>query len=108
MRNGMIKRLKNNFDSGVEKLKWFSSMFSDRVKVELSVFKLLYHSEEMEKERDALLKTIGQRAYEMKAGPERNTLKDSVIADAMQEIERLNSEIESTNKKASEISRIDR
>ena len=103
----MLKRLKNNFDGGVEKLKWFSSMLSDRIKVELSVFKLLYHSEQMEKEKDALLKTIGQRVNEMKTGPERNILKDSVIADAMQEIERLNSEIESTKKKASEISRID-
>ena len=103
----MLKRLKNNFEGGVEKLKWFSSMFSDRIKVELSVFKLLYRSEEMEKEKDALLKTIGQRAYEMKAGPDRNILKDSVIADAMQQIELLNSEIESTQKKASEISRIE-
>jgi len=104
----MLKRLKNNFDGGVEKLKWFSSMLSDRIKVELSVFKLLYHSEQMEKEKDALLKTIGQRVHEMKAGPDRNILKDSVIADAMQQIERLNNEIESTQKKASEISRIDR
>jgi len=104
----MLKRLKNNFEGGVEKLKWFSSIFSDRIKVELSVFKLLYRSEEMEKERDALLKTIGQRVNEMKTGPERNILKDSIIADAMQEIERLNSEIESIKKKASEISRIER
>jgi len=103
----MLKRLKNNFDGGVEKLKWFSSMFSDRVKVELSVFKLLYRSEEMETEKDALLKTIGQRVNEMKAGPDRNILKDSVIANAMQEIDRLNREIDSTKKKASEISRID-
>ena len=104
----MLKRLKNNFDGGVEKLKWFSSMFSDRIRVELSVFKLLYHSEQLEKERDELMKSIGQRVHEMKAGSDRNILKDSVIADAMQEIERLNSEIESTNKKASEISRIER
>jgi hypothetical protein len=55
-----------------------------------------------------LLKTIGQRVHEMKAGPDRNIMKDSVIADAMQQIERLNNEIESTKKKASEISRIER
>jgi hypothetical protein len=105
MRNGMLKRLKNNFDGGVEKLKWFSLMLSDRLKVELSVFRLLYHSERMEKQKDALLKTIGQRVHEMSAGPDRNILKDSIIADAMREIERLNSEIESTKKKASDISR---
>jgi hypothetical protein len=104
----MLKRLKNNFDGGIEKLKWFSSMFSDRIRVELSVFKLLYHSEQLEKERDELMKTIGQRVHEMKTGSDRNILKDSVIADAMQQIERLTNEIESTNKKASEISRIER
>jgi hypothetical protein len=66
--------------------------------------KLLYQSEQMKKRRDELMKTIGQRIYELKGHPDRYILKDKVIADALSELEGINSEIESTKKKASEIS----
>lgn len=100
----MWKRLKNNFDSGVEKMKWFSSLLSERLKIEYLVMKLLYQSEQMEKKRDELLKTIGQRVCELKGHSDRYILKDSVIIEALSEIEKINSEIDSTKKKASEIS----
>lgn len=100
----MLKRIKDNFDSGVEKIKWFSSLLSDRMKIEVSVMKLLYHSEQIEKRKDELMKTIGSRVRELKEHPDRHILKDSVITDALNEIEKIDSEIESTKKKASEIS----
>jgi len=100
----MFKRLRNNFDSGIEKIKWFSSLFSDRMKIEVSVMKLLYQSAQLEKKKDELMKTIGQRVYELKDHSERYILKDRVIIDTMNEIEDINREIDSTEKKASEIS----
>jgi len=100
----MWKKLKENFDRGIEKIKWFSILLSDRLKIEYSVMKLLYQSEQMKKRRDELMKTIGQRIYELKGHPDRYILKDRVIADALSELEGINSEIESTKKKASEIS----
>lgn len=100
----MWKKLKENFDRGIEKIKWFSILLSDRLKIEYSVMKLLYQSEQMKKRRDDLMKTIGQRIYELKGHPDRYILKDRVIADALSELEGINSEIESTKKKASEIS----
>lgn len=100
----MWKKLKENFDRGIEKIKWFSILLSDRLKIEYSVIKLLYQSEQMKKRRDELMKTIGQRIYELKGHPDRYILKDRVIADALSELEGINSEIESTKKKASEIS----
>ncbi len=100
----MWRKLKENFDRGIEKIKWFSILLSDRVKIEYSVMKLLYQSEQMKKRRDELMKTIGQRIYELKGHPDRYILKDRVIADALSELEGINSEIESTKKKASEIS----
>jgi hypothetical protein len=100
----MWKRLKNNFDSGIEKIKWFSSLLSDRVKIEYFVMKLLYHSEQMEKKRDELIKTIGLRVYELKGYPDRQILKDRVIIEALNEIEKINNEINETKKKASELS----
>ena len=85
-------------------MKWFSILLSDRLKIEYSVMKLLYQSEQMQKKRDELMKTIGQRIYELKEHSDRYILKDRVIADALSELEKISSEIESTKKKASEIS----
>jgi hypothetical protein len=100
----MWKRLKNNFDSGVEKIRWFSSLFSERLKIEYLVMKLLYQSEQLERKKDELMKTIGQRVYELKGYPDRYILKDSIVIEAISEIEKINSKIDLTKKKASEIS----
>jgi len=100
----MWTKIRSNFESGIEKLKWFSSMFSDRLKIELSVMKLLYESDCMEKKKDVIMKTIGKRIWELKGQPERNVLKDTIIMDALDEIERINSEIDATKKKVSDIS----
>jgi hypothetical protein len=103
----MLKRLKNNFDNGIEKIKWFSSLISDRVKIEYLIIKLIYQSEQMTKKRDELIKTIGQRVYDLKAYSDKYILKDSVITEALSEIDKINKEIDLTKKKASDISRIE-
>ncbi len=100
----MFKRLKNNFDRGIEKIKWFSSLFSDRLKIEYLVMKLLYQSEQMERKKDELMKIIGRRVYELKGYSDRYILNDRVIIEAISEIEKINNEIDSTKKKASDIS----
>jgi hypothetical protein len=100
----MWKKLNENFDRGIEKIKWFSMLLSDRIKIEFSVMKLLYQSEQMKKRKEELMKTIGERIYELKGHPDRYVLKDKVIADALDELDKINAEIESAKKKASEIS----
>ncbi len=103
----MWDRVKNNFDSGLKKIKWFSSLFSERVKIEISVMKLLYQSEQMKEKRDEMLKAVGMRVYDMKEHPEKSVIKDRAISDTLGEIEKINNEIEITKKKASEISSIE-
>jgi len=100
----MWRKLRENFDSGIEKIKWFSMLLSDRIKIEYSVMRLLYQSEQMQKKKDELMKTIGQRVYELKEYSDRSLLKDRIVTDALDELDKINSEIESTRKKASEIS----
>ena len=100
----MWTRIKRNFENGVDKIKWLSSLLSDRAKIEISVMKLLYESDQMEKRRDELMKTIGRRVVELKGSSERHILKDRVIAESVSEIEQISGEIETTKKKASEIS----
>ena len=101
----MWTRITSNFENGVSKLKWFASLFSDRLKVEFSVMKLLYETDRMERRKDELTKAIGRRFLELKGQPERNIVKDRIIAESLSEIELLNSEIETTKKQASDISR---
>jgi seryl-tRNA synthetase len=103
----MWERIKNNFDNGIRKLKWFSSALSDRLKIEISVMRLLHQSEQLGEKRDELMKTIGQRVFELRGQPERSIMNDSIISEALSEIERINSEMEATKKKASEISKIE-
>ena len=100
----MWKRIKESFDSGAEKIRWFSSLLSERVKIESSVVRLLYQSEQMERKKDELMKNIGQRVYELKGYSERYILKDKIIVEALNELEKISSEIEGKKKKASEIS----
>lgn len=103
----MWQRLKNNFDNGIKKLKWFSSALSDRLKIEISVMKLLHQSEQLAEKKDELMKIIGRRVFELRQQSERSIINDRIISEALFEIERINSEMEATKKKASEISKIE-
>jgi len=100
----MWTKIKRNFENGVAKIKWFSSLLSDRAKIEISVMKLLYESDQMEKKRDELLRMIGRRVFELRESSDRHIMKDRVIAESISEIEQISGEIETTKKKASEIS----
>ena len=102
----MWTKIKRNFENGVEKIKWFASLLSDRVKIEVSVMKLLYESDRMEKKRDELMKTIGRRVFELRESSERHIMKDRVIAESISEIEQISGDIEATKKKASDISSV--
>ncbi len=103
----MWKRIKGNVDAGIEKVRWFSSLLNERLKIEISLFKLLYQSSEMEKKKEALMKTIGERVFELREGPEKQLLGDPAILEALNNLERLSAEIEEMRKKASEIGRIE-
>ena len=103
----MWKRIKNNFDAGIERIKWFSSILSERMKIEFSVIKLVSDRDKKEKERAEKMRLIGERVFEVKEQHDKNVLKDKVITSAISEIEKLNSEIEDINEKVSEISKVE-
>ncbi len=103
----MWRRIKDNFDSGIDKVKWFSSLLNERVKIELSLFNLLYQSAEMEKRRAALAKTVGERVFELRNTSERHILRDPTIIEALSNIEKLDAEIEDMRRKAAEIEKVE-
>jgi len=103
----MWDKLRKNFNSGIERIKWFSSLLSERLKIEYSVVRLLYQSEKMERKKDEQMRRIGQRVYELKGYSDRYILKDGVIKESLSELDKIINDIEVTRKRASEISKVE-
>ncbi|MEK7864840.1 MAG: hypothetical protein AAB175_03375, partial [Nitrospirota bacterium] len=90
-----------------ERIKWFSSILSERMKIEFSVIKLVSDRDKKEKDRAEKMRLIGERVFELREQHDKNVLKDKVITSAISEIGKLNSEIEDINEKVSEISKVE-
>jgi hypothetical protein len=100
-----FSNIQKDLDAGIEKIRWFARLLSERVRIELTVFQLLYRSEDLKKQRDEQLRKIGERVYDLREG-EKDLRIDSEVRDVMKEIETLETQIRETIEKASEISRI--
>jgi hypothetical protein len=101
----MYTRIKNDFDAGVSKIKWFAQLLSERVRIEMAVFRLSYKSEELKRKRDTLMRSIGEEVYIMRKS-EKGIHANRQILDALAEIEALEPRIKETDDSLSEISRI--
>lgn len=103
----MWRKVKENLESGIEKIRWFSTLLNERIKVEISLFRLLHRSAEMEKKRAALMKTIGEKVYELRHASDRQLLRDPVIIEAMTGLDGIEAEMEEVRKKAAELGKIE-
>ena len=101
-----MKKIFEDFRQGVGKIRWFSTLFSERLKIEIAVFRLLYDSDKMNKTREELLKKIGERVIDLKEQHDKNILKDTVIAEAVSEIEKIEKRLEETKHKVSDVGRV--
>src|SRR3990172_565022 len=102
----MLKKLKDDFGRGIERVKWFSSVFSDRLKIEITIMKLLYKSDKMEKKKVELLRMIGTRVYELRGHFDKNMLRDRTILEAIGGIEKIEKDMEELRQKVSEIGNV--
>jgi hypothetical protein len=101
----MLKRILGDFKQGVERVQWFSRLFSERMKIEIAIFKLLHETDKKAKTRDDLLRKIGERVVELKDMHEKNILRDSVVAEAVSEIATIEKNIDDLRHRASEMGR---
>ncbi len=101
----MLKRLQEQIGEAIGKIRWFARFLAERVRVDMALFKLMYQSEKMEKQRDSLIRRIGERVVDCRATPEKNIFKDTVVAEALAELEAIDREIDEVRQKASEIGR---
>jgi RNA processing factor Prp31 len=56
--------------------------------------------------RKALLNAIGERVVELKGHSEKNIFRDSIVAEALEEIDQIDKNINEIRHKAGEISRV--
>lgn len=99
----MLKVIIQSFKDGISRIKWFAVVFSERFKIEIAIIKLMYRSDEMERRRQELFRTIGERVYEVRGNTEKNIFRDKVVVDAMADIEKMEKDIEDLKERASEI-----
>ncbi len=102
----MFERVRGSFVNGISRIKWFAAVFSERLKVEVAVIRLLYRSAEMEKKKEELLRNIGMRVYDLRGNPERNVLKDKTVIESVEALVQLEKEMEELKRKASEMSSV--
>lgn len=103
----MLERLKRSFDSGVEKVRLLASIISERVKVEIAVTKLLWKTSDLEKKRDQLARSVGERVFDLRGRPEVNLLGDQKIKKSVSEMEEVVAEINEIKSRASQIGKAD-
>lgn len=101
----MYSRIKSDIDEGLRKIKWFASLLSERLRIEIAVFKLLYQSEELKKRRDELLRQVGEEVYAQR-GKDKNVYTNPAVVGALRELELLEPEIKETVDRAEEISKL--
>jgi hypothetical protein len=102
-----LLRIKTWFIGGVQKLRWYASLLSERIHVELALIKLLNDIETVEKKKGDVVLRIGERVLEFKDSPNYDVLTDAEIKSLLHKVESLNEEIRSLKKKADELSKLE-
>lgn len=99
----MLYRIKKSLDEGWGKMKWFASILSERLKVEMAVIKLLRQSADLEKERDSLVSDIGQRIFELRKSRDLNVFEDAKVSASLKELERVEEKLGQLKSRVTEI-----
>lgn len=102
----MLIKIKKSFEEGLDKIRWFSGVVTERLRIEIAVVKLMWESADLEKKRSAINASIGERVFELRARTELNLLQDKKIMDAVREIEKLEEEIKVLKIRASELAAV--
>jgi seryl-tRNA synthetase len=102
----MLKRVMESFRQGIGRIKWFSSVVSARMKIEIAIIKLLHRSDTVQKQREELIRTIGERVCELRTNQDRNVFRDRTVQEALNKIEGLEKEIEELNRRVQDVSSV--
>ena len=100
----MLYSIKKSLEEGWGKLRWFSSILSERLRVEIAVIKLLRDSADLEKTRESLAREIGDRVFELRKSPDISVYEDSRVTASLKELEEVDAKLVELKSRATEIS----
>lgn len=101
-------RIKEWFQKGIDRLKWFASLFSERLHIELAIVKLLNNIETLKKKRAELVLRIGERVIQLKDSPtHHDVLTDHEVKSLLKEVEAVDKEIETEKGKVKDLSKLE-
>ena len=99
----MLYKIKKSLEDGWGKLRWFSSILSERIKVEIAVIRLLRQSADLEKERERLVIDIGERVFELRASKDISVYVDPKVSSALKKLEEVDGNLVELRSRATEI-----
>lgn len=100
----MIEQVRRNFSSGIEKIRWYSGLVGERIKVEMAVIKLMGKADKLKRERERLAQSIGDRIFESRATLP-DSCKDDFIKNILVEMEMVNEELDELTARMTGISK---
>lgn len=101
----MFAKIKQDFETGLQKLQWFCSLFHERLNIEISVFRLLHEQEELKKRKTQLLALIGQQVYDCR-NADINIYSLTEVKHALKEIHDIDIQINDVAYKVQELSKV--
>ncbi|WP_353683289.1 hypothetical protein V4D30_05285 [Thermodesulfovibrio sp. 3907-1M] len=103
----MLEIIKRDFLQGVKTFKFWAEVFSERVKIELNVLKLISEINRLKIKRDAFLNSIGKEVYNL-WGSDFNLKENEKISSLVRQIREIEAQIEDKKKKLSELEDLSR
>lgn len=103
----MLYRIKKSLEEGWGKLRWFTAILGERLKVEVAVIKLLRESAEVERNRDAIVREIGERVFELRASRDISIYVDPKVIASLKELEEVDEELLELKRRATEIGEVE-
>lgn len=98
----MIETIKRDFVQGLKTFKFWAEVFSERVKVEINVFKILNEIRRLNERRDELLRELGMET--MESWKSSKELEDNEkIFSIVRKIKELDEKIEEQKRKIQEL-----
>lgn len=98
----MFGRFKDTFNEGAGRVKWFSGILRERMRVEMAVLKLLQSSESLERRKRELICQVGERVFEL-SDRDMDVYEDHKVRETIDELKKVDAEITEIRRRVSEI-----
>lgn len=98
----MIETIKKDFLQGLKTFKFWASIISERLKIEINVVKLTGQINKLVEKRDELLKNVGKEIYDL-WGADLNLKENEKISNLIRQVREFEAEIEEKKRKLNEL-----